>query len=110
MGWLAASRVAVSATMLGLAACSGPTSSDTRQLVGSIESLSDDMLELTLCTDTGELAVVVLDPDTAYGFHPAHLVDHQRTGEPVSIEVQMFEGRDRAVAIHDVTNLSRLSC
>lgn len=44
---------------------------------------------------------ILIDPDRDYGFRLGHLYEHQRTGDPVLVDLEVRQGELYAVSILD---------
>ncbi|MCE2528489.1 MAG: hypothetical protein J4G11_01300 [Acidimicrobiia bacterium] len=96
---------ALAGVLLVLAACGGtgtrPSFETVQGVVLEVNGDLEGIESFVLRTDDGEIIEVVPAPDGDFRFPPAHLHDHRRTLEPLSVGLDRSVDPPLAVAIRD---------
>ena len=99
---------ALASVLLVLAACGDPGSGPSVETVqGVVLEVNGDLEAIesfVLRTDDGEVIQIIPAPDGDFRFPLAHLHDHRRTLEPLSVELDRSVDPPLAVAIMDADN------
>lgn len=100
--------VALASVFLVLAACgdsgAGPSVETVEGVVLEVSGDLEAIESFVLRTDEGEVIEIVPAPDGDFRFPLAHLYDHLRTSEPLSVGLDRSVDPPRAVAIQDAGN------
>ncbi|MCY4622904.1 MAG: hypothetical protein OXD34_13910 [bacterium] len=95
---------ALAGVLLVLAACGGTGTGPFETVQGAVLEVNGDLESIesfVLRTDDGEVIEVVPAPDGDFRFPLAHLHDHRRTLEPLSVGLDRSVDPPLAVAIRD---------
>ena len=99
---------ALASVLLVLAACgdsgAGPSVETVEGVVLEVNGDLEAIESFVLRTDEGEVIEIVPASDGDFRFPLAHLHDHRRTLEPLSVELDRSVDPPRAVAIEDAGN------